>query len=253
MVLAGLYYHLTKIKNLIMAKEKVQDVDVLSEKIQLQNEYDILKDSFEKQNLLIEDLREENSLLKGQLIEMRDSFEDKEKFEQTVLQSTIKENSTVTPLESFEHLEKGFNCVVHKVGKDHLIVSNKDNPDTHKERIKAPIKIFKLISILILVLFSSVLFGQNDTTNLDSGVTTIVNGIFEVLDILGISVSPFRTIILAIVLFIIRRIEKKSTKEKIAKEIENTVIDTPSISNSEIHEGGAFKNLINKLRGKKEN
>lgn len=170
-------------------------------------------------------------------------------------------NSIVTPVENFEHFEKGHNAQVTEISdnKQTMKIKNIDNMKVHREETEVPTKLFRIIKramILIFILFAGMACGQTDSTGSSTVITdnsgVILNSIVEILKQLGINVSPFSGVAITVILFIIRHFEKRRMKKKIATDIKSTV-ENSVIPDSEVHgEHGIFRRLIDKLEGKKK-
>lgn len=163
---------------------------------------------------------------------------------------------TVTPLESHLHFEKGYNARVDSVSPDKktMNISNLDNRETHKESTEVPTNLFRLIGIFILFLFSYCISAQSDSTTVISDSSkSVIEGILSILEALGFKVTPFTGIITGSLLFIIRLVEKRIMKRKIASEIKQTVYNSNAVNDMEVdNKQGVFRKLLDKLEGKKQ-
>lgn len=170
----------------------------------------------------------------------------------------VTEGMTVTPTEKVKHLEVGYNCEVVSVNKNKktMVVKNKDNYSAHREETTVNISIFRIVAMFIFLLLSFSGFSQSDSTNVSmSGeVSTLLGAIFSLLSYLGISI-PIPTVITAIILFIVRAVERYNMKKKTVEEIKSVInIDaadntTPNLT--ETHKGLLYR-LIDKIEKRKK-
>lgn len=240
-------------KELSVAEDVIEQSRQISQK-QLE-EIVTLKESNEVLNESLDNANDRISILN-----LRTAIKDKQSVKTIEDKHDFKIGDVVTPIEKFEHLEVGYNAVINCVDGDNVTVSNKDNRTAHREPIVAPSKIFRIVAVLVMVIFSFTLSAQADSTSVtdtdvDSAVTAVIGFVFNILSGYGITLTPFKGIIMFLVMLIVRKIEKKYINNKTASDIRSVIADdltdskTTTMTNGH---RGALYNIIHKLEGTKD-
>jgi len=118
-----------------------------------------------------------------------------------------------------------------------------------------------ILGVIVTLFISFIGFAQSDSTKvvttdeINSTIQTVIlPAVFNVLGATGINLTPFAAIISFLIMFIIRRIEKKNIKAKVVQDI-TTIVNSQGPKNEvmPLHHIGLLRKLKDKLEGIKEN